>query len=44
MTVLAHFRLIIFRTGMAVKLMLLRLQPTRDLRHSVCLGASSQVY
>ena len=42
-TALALLRLVIFRTGMIVLslLLLLRLQPARDSRQSVCLGTSS---
>ena len=39
--VLAFLRSATFRTGMAVLLLLLRLQPARDSRHTVCLGTSS---
>ena len=41
-TALAFLRLVTFRTGMIVlSLLLLRLQPVRNSRHTVCLGTSS---
>ena len=39
-TALAFSSLVTFRTGMTV-LLLLRFQPARDSRHTVCLGTSS---
>ena len=41
-TALVFLRLVTFRTGMIVlSLLLLRLQPARDSRHTECLGKSS---
>ena len=40
-TALAFLRLVTFCTGMTVLLLLLRLQPARDSRHTVCVGTSS---
>ena len=43
-TVLALIRLVTFLIVMTVSLLLLRLQPARDSRHTICLGSSSYGY